>query len=218
MEFNGDIYDGPHTSIAGTTGSGKSTLAVHLYENAPGIAIYVNTDAEDGIAGHTIDFAKGDKFDPSVFKDNQRINFIPPGTSQDDEAIAALQKVLFDLGDAIPHDKGRFHVFIDEAHEYAPLSADKDNPVVRMAKRGRRRNIRLYPISQSPSDVSKSVLRECNQHIIFAIGTYSENYFRTYGMPADEIREKVGHKDKHQFVIWDDFEVHGPFRLSSTAL
>ena len=218
MNFDGDIYDGPHTSIVGTTGSGKSTLAVHLYESAPGIAIYVNTDAEDGIPGHKIDLAAGDRFDPSVFKEHRQINFIPPGTEDDLKVIEQLQMSLFNLGEQIPHEKGRFHVFIDEVHEYAPLSADKDNPVVRMAKRGRRQNIRLFPISQSPSDVSKSVLRECNYHVIFAIGTYSENYFRTYGMPADEIRDSVGHKDKHQFVIWDDFEIHGPFRLSSEAL
>ena len=215
MTFEGDIYDGPHTSVVGTTGSGKSTLALHLYESAPGIAIYVNTDAESGVPGHTVDIGKGDRFDASIFNDHRRINLIPAGDSGDLELLAVLQATLFEVGDNIPHEDGRFYVFVDEAHEYAGNHADKDNPLVRLAKRGRRHNVRLFPISQSPSDMSKAVVRECNYHIIFAIGTYSENYFRTYGMPADEIQEKVGHKSEHRFVIYDDFEVHGPYRLNS---
>ena len=216
--FPGDIYDGPHTDIVGTTGSGKSTLALHLYESAPGIAIYVNTDAEAGVPGYTVDIGRGDRFDASVFAEHSQINFIPPGDETDIEVLEDLQKTLFELGENIPHESGRFHVFVDEAHEYAGNSADKTNPLVRMAKRGRRHNVRLFPISQSPSDMSKQVVRECNYHIIFAIGTYSENYFKSYGMPADKIRNAVGHKDEHKFVVYDDFEVHGPYRLSASEV
>lgn len=216
MEFPGNIYDGPHTDIVGTTGSGKSSLAKHLYREAPGYAVYINTGAETDVSGLTVDVARGDTWSPELLSESRRINVIPAGEPEADmELIAQIQTDLFALGEAIGHEKGRFYVFVDEAHEYAPLSAAGDNPVVRMAKRGRRHNVRLFPISQAPADLSKAVVRECNYHVIFAIGTYSENYFKNYGMPADEIREAVGHKDNHRFVIYDDFEVHGPYRLSA---
>lgn len=214
MDFPGNVYDGPHTDIVGTTGSGKSSLAKHLYRNAPGFAIYVNTGAESDVTGHTVDLARGDTFDISLLSEHSRLNVIPVGEPEADmELMAEIQAGLFRLGENIPHEKGRFYVFVDEAHEYAPLSAAGDNPVVRMAKRGRRHNIRLFPISQAPADLSKAVVREANYHIIFAIGTYSENYFKNYGMPADEIQEKVGKPDEHKFIIYDDFDVFGPYRL-----
>lgn len=216
MTFQGNIYDGPHTDIVGTTGSGKSSLAKHLYRECPGFGIYVNTGAEADVAGHTVDIERGDKWDISLLNDYRRINLIPVGEPEKDlELLSQVQSDLFALGSNIGHENGRFYVFVDEAHEYAGLSAAGDNPVVRMAKRGRRHNVRLFPISQAPADLSKAVVRECNYHVIFAIGTYSENYFKNYGMPADEIRETVGHKDAHKFVIYDDFEVHGAYRLKA---
>lgn len=218
MSFDGNLYAGPHTGVVGTTGSGKSTFAKHLYEEAPGIGIYVNTGAEGDVPGYTVDIERGDTFDPAVMDEHRRINLIPAGDESDMELLTQLQEILFAIGSEIPHERGRFFVFVDEVHEYAGLSAEPDNPVVRMAKRGRRHNVRLYPISQSPSDVSKSVLRECSYQIIFAIGTYSENYFRTYGMPADEIRNAVGHKNEHKFVIWDDFDFYGPYKLDSAVI
>lgn len=214
MNFDGDIYDGPHTDIVGTTGSGKSSLAKHLYREAPGYGIYVNTGAESDVPGHTVDISRGDTWDISLLNDHSRLNVIPEGEPEADaELMARIQADLFALGENIDHERGRFYVFVDEAHEYAPLSAEGDNPVVRMAKRGRRHNVRLFPISQAPADLSKAVVREANYHVIFAIGTYSENYFKNYGMPADEIQEAVGKPSEHKFVIYDDFEVYGPFRL-----
>ena len=212
--MNVNLYDGPHTDIVGTTGSGKSSLAKYLYRECPGIGIYINTGAESDVSGYTVDIANGDAWDISLIHEHDRINLIPTGDPETDvELLNVIQNDLFAVGSEIEHDKGRFFVFVDEAHEYAPLSAEGDNPVVRMAKRGRRHNVRLYPISQAPADLSKSVVRECNYHVIFAIGTYSENYFKRYGMPADEIRTAIGHKDEHKFVVYDDFELHGPFRI-----
>lgn len=219
MLENINIYNGPHTDIVGTTGSGKSALARHLYRNCPGIGIYINTGAEQEVTGHTIEIADGDEFDVQIISDHQRINVIPTGDPEIDLAVLAdIQQQLFEIGQAINNEEPRFFVFVDEVHEYAGLNADGQNPILRMAKRGRRHNIRLFPISQAPADISKAVVRECNYHVIFAIGTYSENYFKRYGMPADKITEAVGHKSEHNFVVYDDFEIYGPFRLPESAV
>lgn len=211
-----DLYDGPHADIVGTTGSGKTTLAARLYDNAPGVAIYVDPSGEVPVGGRVVDMSDGDAFDPAVLAENRRVVIVPPdgtGTEADMRFMNRLQEALFAIGDEIPHNRGRFYLFVDEAHEFAPLHAEGDNPIIRMAKRGRKRNIRLFMVSQSPADMSKKAVKQMEYHVIFAINQYDGDYLKRYGMPSDEIREAVGSPDEHKFVVYDGFAVSGPFRL-----
>lgn len=211
-----DLYDGPHSDIVGATGSGKTTLAARMYENAPGVAIYVDPSGEVPVNGAVVDMSEGEAFDPSVLAENRRIVIIPPdgaGSEADMRFIEQLQSALFSIGDEIPHNDGRFYVFIDEAHEFAPLHADPSNPIIRMSKRGRKRNIRLFMVSQSPADMSKKAVKQMKYHVIFAVNDYDSEYLDRYGMPADEIKERLGRPDEHRFVIYDGFDLDGPFKL-----
>lgn len=211
-----DLYDGPHTDIVGTTGSGKTTMAARLYDEAPGVAIYVDPSGEVPVGGRVIDMSDGDALDPAIFAETNRVIIIPPdgtGTEADMDFMNRLQTVLFALGDEIPGEDGRFYVFVDEAHEFAPLHADGSNPVIRIAKRGRKRNIRLFMVSQSPADLSKKAVKQMEYHVIFAINEYDGDYLKRYGMPSDRIREAVGRPDEHKFVVYDGFDVSGPYRL-----
>ena len=213
-----DLYDGPHTSIVGTTGSGKSTLAIALFENAPGRAIYVDpTGDEDVRADATLDLRE-DQFNPAIFAENRRIRLILPdgtGTDADMAAMAAIQISLFEIGSEIPHEDGRFYLFIDEAHEVAPLHADGDNPVIRIAKRGRSHNVRLFLISQSPADMSKKAVKQVYYHTVFALNDYSLDYLKRYGMPDETVESAVGSPKDHKFVIYDGYRVDGSYRLDS---
>lgn len=211
-----DLYEGPHVDIVGTTGSGKTTLAARLYDEAPGVAIYVDPSGEVPVGGYTIDMSDGETFDPAILAEHSRIVIIPPdgtGTEADMNFINRLQSVLFALGDEIPGEDGRFYVFVDEAHEFAPLHADGSNAIIRMAKRGRKRNMRLFMVSQSPADMSKKAVKQMEYHVIFAVNEYDADYLKRYGMPADRIRETVGRPEEHQFVVYDGFDLRGPFRL-----
>lgn len=210
------LADGPHTTIAGVTGSGKSTFAHALHKATPGVSIYVNPDAERGVAGVTIDMSKGDALDLSIIQDASRINLIPPdgtGTEADMDAIERLQAGLFALGENIPHDEPRFFVFIDEAHEFAPLHTEGDNPVVRLMKRGRRHNCRVFIVSQSPADLSKKAVKQSNYHVVFAVNDYSESYLKRIGLPAEAIKTTVGAPENHRFVVYDGYNVVGPLKL-----
>lgn len=211
-----DLYDGPHSDIVGTTGSGKTTLAARLYDNAPGVAIYVDPSGEVPVGGRVVDMSDGDAFDPAVLAENRRVVIIPPdgtGTEADLRFMNRLQEALFAIGDEIPHNRGRFYLFVDEAHEFAPLHADGDNPIIRIAKRGRKRNIRLFMVSQSPADMSKKAVKQMEYHVIFAVNDYDADYLKRYGMPADEVKAAVGSPDEHKFVVYDGFNLSGPFRL-----
>lgn len=216
-----EVYDGPHSSIVGATGSGKSTLAKALFDAAPGTAIYVDpsgNDMEATRADFNIRLNEGDALQPEAFAENRRIRIVPPdgtGTEDDFAAMSGLQRLLFDIGENIPHERGKFYVFIDEAHEVAPLSASGKNPVVRMAKRGRAHNIRLFLVSQSPADMSKKAVKQVRYHVVFALNDYSLDYLKRYGMPAESVEAAVESPDTHKFVIYDGYDLSGPYRLDS---
>lgn len=222
MSFDrSDLYDAPHVGVVGATGSGKSTLGFHLFEHTPtGKAVFIVNDPNDTpAAGHVVDYEKGGSWDVRLFQEHERVVLVmPPDESQALTVLREIQRDLFALGRQMNHDKPRFYVFVDECHEFADNNADDDNPLIRMAKRGRRYNCRLFMLSQSPADVSKKALKQADYQCVFALGTYEKTYFGTYGMPYDEITEKVGHKDEHRFIVWDDYEVHGPYKLPPGAV
>ena len=90
-----DLYDGPHADIVGTTGSGKTTLAARMYENAPGVAIYVDPSGEVPVGGYVVDMSDGDAFDPADLAEHRRIVVIPPdGTGTE----ADMRFMLVDAG------------------------------------------------------------------------------------------------------------------------
>lgn len=216
-----ELYDAPHVGIVGATGSGKTTFAAHLYENTPvGKAIFVHQDPNDTVpADAVINYEHGETWDVSVLQEADTVEILAPADEESARMVLAeIQSDLFAVGREIPHDAPRFYVFVDEAHEYAGLNVGDDNPLVRMAKRGRRHNVRLFIISQSPADVSKKALKQANYHVIFAMGTYSKQYFDTYRIPFEDVRNALGKPDEHRFMVWDDFELHGPFKLPEGAI
>lgn len=216
-----DLYDGPHVGVVGATSSGKTTLSIHLYENAPvGKAIFFHQDPNDTMAADVVvDYSNGDTWDLSVLQEGNRIEILAPADEDSARVVLGqIQADLFEIGRQIPHDNPRFYLFVDEAHEYAGLNAEADNPLVRVAKRGRRHNIRLFVISQSPADVSKKVLKQANYHVIFAMGTFSKTYFDTYSIPFDDVRDALGDPEEHRFMVFDDFKLYGPFKLPPEAI
>lgn len=69
-----------------------------------------------------------------------------------------------------------FAIVCDEAHLYLPLKEDADSVqkqalynFERIAKEGRKYGISLVAVSQRPSDVSKTILSQCNNFIVLRL-------------------------------------------------
>lgn len=88
-----------------------------------------------------------------------------------------LARILYDVQFWMDKDKRTpFTLLCDEAHLYLPVKEDADAVqkqalynFERIAKEGRKYGVSLFVVSQRPSDVSKTILSQCNNFIILRL-------------------------------------------------
>ena len=86
--------------------------------------------------------------------------------------VKIISKMLFDVSKNIkPRASLPFHIILEEAHRYVINDNDVNllgyNIFERIAKEGRKYGILLGLISQRPSELSETVLSQCNNFLIF---------------------------------------------------
>lgn len=87
--------------------------------------------------------------------------------------VSVLARVLYDVQFWMPAESRTPICFVcDEAHLYLPVRADSDasekralDTFERIAKEGRKYGVALLVVSQRPSDVSRTILSQCNNFI-----------------------------------------------------
>lgn len=88
-----------------------------------------------------------------------------------------LARILYEVQFWMGHEKRTpFTILCDEAHLYLPVKDDADAVqkqalfnFERIAKEGRKYGVSLFVVSQRPSDVSKTILSQCNNFIILRL-------------------------------------------------
>lgn len=88
-----------------------------------------------------------------------------------------ISRLLFDVQLWMDEEKRTpFAILCDEAHLYLPTQEDADSiqkqalgNFERIAKEGRKYGISLVVISQRPSDVSKTILSQCNNFLVLRL-------------------------------------------------
>ena len=88
-----------------------------------------------------------------------------------------ISRLLFDVQIWMNEEKRTpFAILCDEAHLYLPLQEDADSVqkqalgnFERIAKEGRKYGISLVVISQRPSDVSRTILSQCNNFLVLRL-------------------------------------------------
>jgi len=91
--------------------------------------------------------------------------------------IGMFARVLYDVQFWMdPTARTPFAFVCDEAHLYLPVKEDADSvekralqTFERIAKEGRKYGVALIPVSQRPSDVSKTILSQCNNFLILRL-------------------------------------------------
>lgn len=88
-----------------------------------------------------------------------------------------FSRLLYDLQFWLePEKRSPFAVVCDEAHIYLPIKSDADAVekqalaiFERIAKEGRKYGVSLVVVSQRPSDVSRTILSQCNNFLILRL-------------------------------------------------
>lgn len=90
---------------------------------------------------------------------------------------STLARLLYDVQFWMESDKRTpFTLLCDEAHLYLPVKDEADSVqkqalfnFERIAKEGRKYGVSLFVVSQRPSDVSKTILSQCNNFIVLRL-------------------------------------------------
>ena len=88
--------------------------------------------------------------------------------------VKILTKMLFDVSKTInPRASIPFHIVLEEAHRYVQNDSDVEllgyNIFERIAKEGRKYGVLLGLITQRPSELSETVISQCNNFLVFKI-------------------------------------------------
>ena len=112
-----------------------------------------------------------------IIKNNHKAQLINFNINYVDDRFAKtmvkiLCKMLFDVAKTIkPRASIPFHIVLEEAHRYVQNDGDVDllgyNIFERIAKEGRKYGILLGLITQRPSELSETVISQCNNFLIF---------------------------------------------------
>ena len=101
---------------------------------------------------------------------NLNINYVDDRFAK--TIVKILSKMLFDVSKTLtPRASIPFHIILEEAHRYVQNDGDVNllgyNIFERIAKEGRKYGILLGLITQRPSELSETVISQCNNFLIF---------------------------------------------------
>jgi len=99
-----------------------------------------------------------------------------------DITVAVLTRVLFDLNFWTPVQKRRPILLVfEEAHNYIPRVAQgrdfAKKAVERVAKEGRKYGVSAMVVSQRPSELSETVLSQCNSFVVMRISNPEDQHY-----------------------------------------
>ena len=189
-----------HNVIIGSTDSGKSTFAQYLFENTPYKAIYYDVQEEREPPSNNVILLTSPFTLPVLEKYNKIVIYAKFEKTMRKGEIANLINLLFRVGAKLPKRTTWCNLFVDEAHEIAPLH-DDDNPLNRVATKGLRYGISLTCMTQRPAMLHNTILTQAKNHFFFNINFYETPYFNKFKLAFEEIEEHI--KQPYHFAHWD---------------
>lgn len=137
-----------------------------------------------------------------------RVEFVPTWNAD------VMQKELAALIDCImvrdwPVNAPLLVVF-DEFDLYA-WEGSRATPCHQVAQRGGKAQVWGWFITQHPSIVSKTIVRQCTKKTIFMLED-SAAYLTRHSMPGEQIEQILSRAAKYSYLVWAARELKGPYR------
>lgn len=195
-----------HSTVIGITRSGKTYATKKSLENVKEGVLFFNTQLEE----MPKIFIKCDA-DTNIsvminaLKQGKKINYIPNWINEEfrEKEVVHLVRKLYQS------NIKKIYFVVDEVHLYNNLALKE---LIKVATTGLRFGIYGIWISQRPANIDNTLMTQSNQFIIFDTNMES-GYFKRYGIPADEIKERIGKGGKYSYCTYNFKEVRGPFKV-----
>ncbi len=148
-------------------------------------------------------FSKQAFFKNLIYENGERCQVINLNLSELDDRFAKIVAKIYSkfLFDYVKNETKRatvpIHIVLEEAHRYVQMDKDIEilgyNIFERIAKEGRKYGILLNLISQRPSELSQTVLSQCNNFLVFKITHPADIEYIKAMIPYvdDEMVEKI---------------------------
>ena len=208
-----------HTIITGKTNSGKTTLALKFFEEDKRLSIFINTQLQYIKGVKEIDLKD---LDIRKLAENKKLSVIPTEDNNlNNQLLLKFTKEIFSLGlykfPKYRPDNPIISIYVDEAHEFSLKNTirkeDYINSLERIAKRGLRFGVRQILITQQPSDLNLTLLRQAENHFIFSINKYELEYYKNKGLNLIDDYEYI--QQPYYFIMFDGitFKRFKPIKL-----
>jgi len=194
-----------HSFNGGITGSGKTYHAIQYARGLNVPCIFVNPQQEDIRGFIRADGSNSLQQVKRALKDNKKINYIPDMDKKKSVIeIDYLVKTLCELG--------KKTLFVcDECDIWAGQGVST-SPLFFVAQRGRKWGIEGLFISQSPSEVDKIILKNCEIQRVFRFNEFGEKYYRGYGYDTDKMRKMLEQKGEYSYILLENGAIKGAFK------
>lgn len=176
--------------VIGTTQVGKTVFCRQLYYELDGaINIWLNSQGSDripNIGGRRVRSIRG--LESALSRTETRINYLAKDREQE---IVELQKWMFKKAEKSNRSL-KFNLFVDECQEVMPQTNKKDVPprdaCRKICKRGEKRGISLWAITQLVQDIDKSCLKQRRALLVFeGLTPEQKRYLRDFGVDVSEV-------------------------------
>lgn len=206
-----------HSVIIGCTNSGKSTFAEHLFKNTPYKSIYYDVQEERNPPSNNVVLLQGGLSMDAIKKYNHMVIYAKFDREVRQLELAKIVKILMTLGKYYPPRKIWCNLFVDEAHEIAPLH-DNKNPLNLVFTKGYRYGISGHAITQRPAALNQTILTQAENHFFFNVNLYETPYFDRFKLPFQEIEGHI--RKKYHFAHWDGFKFtkYKPIKINEYGL
>ena len=186
--------DAGHVWVVGRTQTGKTTTAKEMFAESQRVNIWLNERGDDRVEGISRladgSYRSLDGVKNAFARDEYRIEFLP---ADRDAGVQRLQAWLWGVAKATDRQLP-VTVYADEIHRLAPQTQKNElggrDAVRKIAKEGKKRNVKLVGISQDPVSFDKQALRQRDYLLCYELAHEQADYLAQYGADVREINSQ----------------------------
>lgn len=195
-----------HITVVGMTQSGKTTAVTKSIEQVKEGVLFFNTQ-EIEFSSKYVEVTGADDMDMIVkaLRKGEKLNFIPNPETRWKQLVIIIKRLFLASRASLLN----IYIVVDEVH----LSSKEGLAAcIELATTGIRWGLRAIYISQRPALVDNTLMNQ-SMKFVFLKTTLEKKYLESYGLPYEEIKDKLISGGQYAYVVYDFETVQGAFKV-----